>query len=77
MTELNTCNCGQFIDEDQVECQGCYLSRTLTRSRAEILADMEKLNHTWRENKDKLDELGKELEEYHKSLYRTKEDENQ
>ncbi len=24
---INTCDCGQFIEDDQTECQGCYLSR--------------------------------------------------
>ena len=27
---INTCDCGQFIEDDQVECRGCYLSRIET-----------------------------------------------
>lgn len=24
---MNSCDCGQFIEDDQIECRGCYLSR--------------------------------------------------
>ena len=24
---INACDCGQFIEDDQEECRGCYLSR--------------------------------------------------
>lgn len=45
----------------------------MTRSRIEILSDMEKLNVIWNdsdENRNKLNQLGKELENYYVEAFK-------